>query len=210
MIRAFLRQGLLAMMLAAAAISAVPVSAQMFTQGYKFLKAVKDKDGNEATKLLNAPGSTVVNAQDYTTGQTGLYIATQRRDLTWIKFLTQEGADPNIADKKGVTPLMVAVRQNFPAGAEALIKAGADVDVTDSTGQTPLINAVLAHNYPMMRVLLEGGANPNRYDNSGRSARDYAMLDGKDSVAMQTIEKYAKKSDSGNSDQSSGTYGPPA
>ena len=38
------------------ALLATPAAAQ-FNDGYNFLKAVKDRDGTEATKLLDKPGS---------------------------------------------------------------------------------------------------------------------------------------------------------
>ncbi|MFZ9396650.1 MAG: ankyrin repeat domain-containing protein, partial [Erythrobacter sp.] len=112
------------------AIAATPVAAQMFSEGYEFLKAVKDRDGEAVTEALNDPGSTIVNTRDLTTGETAMHIVTARRDAVWIKFLAQRGANPNIRDKKGVSPLQLAVTLGFAEGVEALIKAGAEVEVT--------------------------------------------------------------------------------
>lgn len=163
---------------------AAPVAAQSFSDGYKFLKAVKDREGQEVTDALNEPGSTVVNTRDITTGETGLHFVVARRDTSWIRFLTQRGANPNIRDKKGITPIQIAVRLNHVEGVEALIKAGADVDVTDSSGETPLIAAVHARNIELIRILLAQKANPDRTDNSGRTARDYAELQPSNGVVM--------------------------
>lgn len=177
--------------LAAAALLYAPaVSAQLYSDGYKFLEAVRDKDGTVVTELLDAPGSTVVNARDLTTGETGLHIAAQRRDLTWIRFLTGRGANPNIRDENGVSPLMIATRLGFSDGVEALIAAGARVDVANDSGATPLIVAVHRSDIPLMRILLEAGADPDRSDNSGRSARGYAELAG--GALSDVIERYAK------------------
>src|SRR3546814_11382423 len=107
----------------------------MFSEGFEFLKAVKDRDGDAVTKALNEPGSTIVNTRDISSGETALHIVTQRRDLVWINFLTQRGANPNIRDKRGVAPLQLAVQLGFVEGVEALIKASADVEVTDKTGR---------------------------------------------------------------------------
>lgn len=178
--------------LGAALLASIPAAAQMYSDGFKFLKAVKDKDGDTVTQLLEAPGSTVVNARDLSTGETGLHIATARRDLTWLQFLLQKSANPNIADKGGVTPLMLASQLGFIEGVEALAKRGARVDVANNTGETPLIAAVHRRDIPMVRVLLEAGANPDRTDNSGRSARDYAQLGGGGSAVLDEIERSAK------------------
>lgn len=172
-------------------LAAVPAAAQMYSDGFKFLKAVKDKDGTVVTELLEAPGSTVVNARDLSTGETGLHIATARRDVTWVQFLLQKGANPNIADKGGVTPLMLACQLGFIEGVEALAKRGARVDVANNAGETPLISAVHRRDVPMVRVLLKAGADPDRTDNSGRSARDYAELAGSGSALLDEIERNA-------------------
>lgn len=156
--------------------TAVPGSAQMFRDGYEFLKAVKDRDGDAVTAALNEPGSTVVNARDLSSGETALHLVTARRDLTWVRFLIQRGANPNIRDKSGTSPLQLAVRLGFLEGVEALIKGGADIDVNDSAGETPLIASVHRRDIPLVRLLLEKGASPDRTDNSGRSARDYVDL----------------------------------
>lgn len=181
-----------AILLGAALVASVPAAAQMYSDGYKFLKAVKDKDGDVVTDLLGEPGSTIINSRDITNGETGLHIAAARRDLTWLQFLMGKGANPNIADKKGVTPLMLATQLGFVEGVQALAKGGARVDVANDAGETPLISAVHRRDIALMRVLLLAGANPDRTDNSGRSARDYATLDGPNSVLTSEIARNAK------------------
>lgn len=158
------------------AVAAVPASAQLFSDGYEFLKAVKDRDGDAVTAALDEPGTTVVNTRDISSGETALHIVTARRDAVWIRFLTGRGANPNIRDKKGVAPLQLAVTLGFVEGVEALVKAGAEVEVTDSSGETPLISAVHRRDTGLVRLLLANGGNPDRADNSGRTARDYAQL----------------------------------
>src|SRR5690606_35965538 len=160
--------------------------------GFKFLKAVKEKDGDTATKMLEQPGTTVVNARDISSGESGLHIAVARRDLTWLNFLLGKRANPNIADKKGVTPLMLATRLGFLEGVEALASRGARIDVANDAGETPLISAVHRRDVALMRILLKAGADPDRTDNSGRSASDYARLDGPGSVLLGEIERDAK------------------
>ncbi|MCP5395995.1 MAG: ankyrin repeat domain-containing protein [Sphingomonadaceae bacterium] len=161
----------------------------MFSDGYEFLKAVKDRNGDEVTDALNQPGTTVINARDITSGETALHIVTARRDVIWIQFLSQKGANPNIADKKGVTPLMLAVSLGFVEGVEALIDAGARTDVANDAGETPLIAAVHRRDVAMVRLLLSKGADAERNDNSGRSARDYATLMGRSSSMLEEIER---------------------
>ena len=192
------RQGWFAntLMSAAAVASALAISAPahaQFSDSYKFLDAVKKQDGQVVTDYLNEPGTTIVNTRDITSGDSALHIVTQRRDVAWIRFLVAKGADPNIQNTKGVTPLALAVGLGFIEGAEALLDAGARVDDASQTGETPLISAVHRRDVALVRALLKAGANPDRADNSGRSARDYAALDGPSNQILSAIESTAKQ-----------------
>jgi ankyrin repeat protein len=157
-------------------VVAGPVAAQFKSDGYAFLEAVKDREGDVATKMLKRPGSVVVNTRDTTTGESALHIVTKSQDSLWIKFLAQNGANPNIRDKKGIAPLQIAATLGCIECVEALLKAGAHVDDQDAAGETALISAVHNRNSGLVRLLLKKGANPDRNDNSGRSAREYAAL----------------------------------
>lgn len=162
-----------------------PAAAQFQSEGYKFLEAVKDRDGDVATEMLSKPGTQIVNARDISSGDTGLHVVVARSDALWIRFLLQKGADPNIRNKKGVSPLQMATSLGFTDGAEALIAGGASVNVSDQTGETPLIAAVHARNAPLVRLLLDKGADPDHNDNSGRSARDYMELQSGNTLLQQ-------------------------
>ncbi|QFT76843.1 Ankyrin repeats (3 copies) [Erythrobacter sp. THAF29] len=171
--------------------AASPAAAQLYSKGYQFLEAVDERDGDTATEMLNDPGAgrTLVNTRDITTGDTGLHIVTKRRDTLWIRFLQQRGADPNIRNKRGETPLQIAVRMGYIEGVEQLIKGGADISVADSQGETPLISAVHQRNHELVGRLLKEGADPDRNDNSGRSARDYMELMRENTLLRLEFEK---------------------
>ena len=183
-----------------------PAAAQTYSDGYLFLKAIQDKDVQKADELLGKPGSTLINSRDLTTGKSGLHIAAERRDVVWLVYLLNRGANPNIADRRGVTPLMRASQLGFYEGLQHLVTAGARVDIANSTGETPLILAVHRRDTAMMRVLLKAGADPDRTDNSGRSARDYAALEGKDSLVMAEITRSDAEGNRGEADGP--VYGP--
>lgn len=162
------------------------------SEGYQFLKAVRDRDGTVVTNTLNQPGTILVNAKDITTGETALHIVAQRRDLSWIRFLTERGANPNIEDNNGVTPLQIAANLGLVEGVEVLIDAGAEIDAANAAGETPLISAVHRRDLAMVRLLLKNGANPDRTDNSGRTARDYArLMNGGDQI-LEEMERADK------------------
>jgi len=201
-LRGVVAGGALALWLALGA----PAQAQTYSDGYKFLEAVEDKDIGEVEKLLGKPGSTLINSRDITNGRTALHIAAARRDIVWLVFLANKGANPNIADNRGVTPLMLASQLGFFEGVQTLITAGARVDEPNQAGETPLITAVHRRDTQMMRVLLQAGADPDRSDNSGRSAREYAALEGANSRTAAEIDRSARDGAGGKDDGE--VYGP--
>lgn len=182
---------------------AAPAAAQ-FSDSYKFLDAVKKKEGEKVTEMLDEGSPNLINTRDLTTGESALHLVTARRDLTWMQFLIAKGANVNVRDARGVTPLVVACNLGFVEGVELLIKSGARVDESNNSGETPLITAVHNRNMPLIRILLAAGADPDRADNSGRSARDYARLGGHTSI-LSTIASDAKPKSKAGQGQS---YGP--
>lgn len=179
------------MAIALAAAVSVPAQAQ-FSDGYKFLEAVRKKEGDKVTEALNEPGTQIINTKNFSTGETALHIVVARRDLTWMQFLIGNGANVNVRDNRGVTPLVAACEIGFIEGVDQLIKSGARVEDANNTGETPLISAVHRRDLALVRMLIKAGANPDRPDNSGRSARDYATLEGKSSAVLGEIERAAK------------------
>ncbi len=165
----------LALMLAFAL--GAPAAAQ-FSDGYNFLKAVRDKDALKAKTFMDKPGSTIVNTRDIDNGETALLIAIKRRDPPWIGFLLQNGADPNLKDGNGDTPIVVAAMTGFSDGVRLMLAGKARVDEANSRGETALIKAVHARDAASAQLLLDAGADPDRTDNlTGMSARDYAARD---------------------------------
>ena len=163
--------------LALALLSPVAAQAQ-FSDSYNFLKAVKDADGQKVTDLIQKPGSTVINSRDVTTGDTALHLVVARRDNTWLTFLLAKGANPNLTDNNGNTPLMDAVQARFEEGARSLLTYNAQVDKANGSGETPLIRAVQLRDVGLVRLLVAQGANPEKRDSiAGMSARDYAERD---------------------------------
>jgi len=170
-----------------------PAAYAQFSDSYNFLKAVKDRKGEEAEKFLSEPGSVIINTRDGSTGETALHIVIQRRDSTWLGYLLQKGANPNLADKKGTTPLMLATQLGYVDGVDWLVRKKAVVDQTNRSGETALILAVQLRNPEAVRALLKAGANPDKTDSrAGYSARDYAKQDGRASAIAAIIESNGK------------------
>jgi ankyrin repeat protein len=181
----------------------IPAQAQ-FSDGYKFLEAVRKKDGDKVESALSTPGATIVNTRDVTSGETALHIVTARRDLTWLTYLAGRGANVNARDGQGRTPLQVATNLGWRDGVDLLLSRKANTEVANDAGETPLISAVHRRDVEMTKLLLQAGSDPDRSDNSGRSARDYATLD-QSSAILAAIKTETKP---GASKANQPVYGP--
>lgn len=161
---------------AALLLTAAPAAAQQFSDSYEFLEAVRKADGGKVNTFLQDKGLRILNTKDRTSGEGALHIIAKRRDLTYLRvFLAQADINPNLQDRDGNTPLLLAIESGWEEGTTRLIAAGANVNLANNGGETPLIRAVLMHNEPIVRTLIEAGANPDKADfGGGMSARDYA------------------------------------
>lgn len=188
-------------MIAAGAIGlalATPSMAQ-FSDSFSFLKAVKDRDGDKAMPFLNKPGAPVLNTRDPNTGETALHIVVRGHDTTWLSFLLSRGANTEIKDRNGMTPILVAAQTGDADSTRLLITAGANVNATDNSGETPLILAVRNRDLVTGRMLVTAGANPDTPDTiAGKSAREYATEDRRSTAMLKLLDeaKPAKASNS--------------
>ena len=173
---------------------AAPAVAQQQSESYKFLTAVREAKGNDVIAILNKPGSTIVNTRDIGNGEGALHIVARRGDETYTRFLLQKGADPNLKDGRGNTPLILAVNGGFANLIPILTAARANVNLGNSAGETPLIRAVQRRDLGMVRTLLLAGADPDQADViAGQSARDYARVDARNQVLSKMLEEAPRR-----------------
>jgi len=164
-----------------------PAQAQ-FSDSYKFLEAVRKKDGDVVTKYVEAAGTTLINTRDRTSGDTALLITIARGDSIWTNYLLGHGARTDIANNSGRFPLMLAVETRFMEAIGLLLAHGANVNQANSSGETALIRAVQLKDLPTVRLLVANGANPDKRDSlAGRSARDYAERDARIPGMMEAL-----------------------
>lgn len=170
--------------------SSTTAAAQSLGARQDYFKAVRESDGATVSRLIDTPGSSVINMRERKNGDTALHLKTRARALNWMIYLLDKGADPNIASFDGDTPLHSAVQLDFVEGAKTLLAYDANVDARTSAGETPLIRAVRLRNPEMVKLLIRNGANPDTPDNAtGRSARDYAAEDPRGRAMLQAIDQ---------------------
>lgn len=169
-----------------------PAAAQYVSDAEPFLTAVKERDGNKATELVNSRPS-LVNTRNVK-GETALNVVIARSDDTWTRFLIGKGANVNLAASNGDTPLITAARVGFTDGIDLLLQLGAKVDATNKMGETALILAVQQRQLDAVKMLLAKGADPDKKDSAaGYSARDYAKRDTRNRAILAAIEAAGQK-----------------
>lgn len=93
-------------------------------------------------------------------------------NATLVELLLNDGADPNITDRDGVTALMRAAgnpRNDNPNPVNILIRKGAEVGTEDNEGRTALMLAFDKGHLQIVWALLNSGANPNVTNRNGQT-----------------------------------------
>ncbi len=121
-------------------------------------------------------------------GATPFWRAAMSSDVEAMRILVAGGADPNLANDSGVTPLMVAAgigwagnfTQNAPdSWMEAIrycLELGADVNAVESRkGFTALHGAASRGDLEMVQYLVERGAKVDVVNKDGNSPADMAF-----------------------------------
>lgn len=84
-----------------------------------------------------------------------IHAAVRAGNVEQVEALLQGGADANVPDNWGRTPLIVALQQGRANVVQALLKRGASVAASDAWGRTPLLVAAQMKNTAAIRLLLE-------------------------------------------------------
>jgi ankyrin repeat protein len=97
-----------------------------------------NKDSVEIADAMIAAGTEVNLSRPFLTSH--LMYAVGKQDVVMIKALLRRGADPNLKNDLGETPLMVATTSSGPSAevVKILLAAGADPRARDNQGRTAL------------------------------------------------------------------------
>ncbi len=150
---------------------------------------VQEGDGNKIINLLLAHDKVMIDHADED-GKTALHLAAYRSNVVAVRKLIEKGANPNIIDKEGQSPLHLAANRERNGNVIMdllLAHSKVKVDDVDGKGQTALHFAAYKSNDNVVKYLIDKGANPNIYDKSGRSPLHVAAQERKGNPIIDLI-----------------------
>lgn len=114
-----------------------------------------------------------------------------------LHSLLLNGSDPDIKNRAGDSPLMIALRQKRGIlGVRTLLAHGADPNTVDAQGTPALVQSVLGHTrfgaggtdpIPVIQMLIKAGADPNASTPHGTTALHHALDTPDDGSILQTL-----------------------
>ena len=142
------------------------------------VEAVKQADVEAVRALLTQhPDVDDVNAAE-ADGTTALHWAVRLDDRNTVDLLIRAGGRVHVANRYGVTPLMLACINGNAAVIEMLLNAGADPNSAYPEGATVLMTAAATGTVDAVTVLLERGADVNaRERGHGQTALMWATAE---------------------------------
>jgi len=104
-----------------------------------------------------------------------IFSAVENGDAAAVKQFIDAGADVDVRDKWGNTPIHYACELGHTDVVRLLLKRGADVNECDEISWTPL-HVACEHGYAnLVRLLLERGAETDTRTKSGSTPLDRAL-----------------------------------
>ncbi|XP_059202722.1 protein TANC1-like [Centropristis striata] len=129
-----------------------------------------------------------MDAHDSLWGETVLSAAAGRGRMEVCVLLVERGAELEIANRRGMAPLLSTSKHGHTQIVELLLKQNADISVTEKQGRTPLMLAASEGHGATVELLLSKGASLTSTDQEGLTALSWACLKGQRAVVQLLAE----------------------
>ena len=143
------------------------IHSQTLTQANRLMTAIKANDLPNALRL--AMNLKDVNHQ-FENNFSLLHAATLSGDADIVKLLLDKGANPDLRDSDGNTPLILAINSRHANVVKLLLGKGANPDIRNNIGATSLIIASCLGELESVKFLLDKNANKDLKDNKDGTA----------------------------------------
>jgi ankyrin repeat protein/L-ascorbate metabolism protein UlaG (beta-lactamase superfamily) len=164
-------------------------STSCLAQADEIHNAARSGDMEKLAELI-AGDPELVNARDEE-DHTALHSAVMGGQLDAVKFLLDNGADPDARNTANQSPLLYAAYMNFVEIVELLIDKGAPFYYWDTRQYTPLHFAARQGSVDVVKLLVEKGAKFDEPGFMGRTPLHFSALNGHTEIAVFLVEKGA-------------------
>lgn len=157
----------------------------------QIILALRRRDYAQADSLLAQARATPdfdINARNIN-GMTIVHMFASPDRIDELRWLRDAGADFNIKDTLGQTPMMLAVLASSPKLVSAMLECGADATIPNERGVTPLLQAVLNHKENgITSLLLDAGIPPDPVSETGTTPLLAAASRGRAQLVERLLE----------------------
>lgn len=104
-------------------------------QIYRLLQCVHEDDKVQIERLVTMGVKDLINLTEPHEGKGVLHLASVANNTDMVEFLIAKGARPDVQDKRGRTPVMLAAELGHDSVVALLAKKRADMKLTDMEGK---------------------------------------------------------------------------
>jgi len=127
--------------------------------------------------------------------ETALMAAVKKNNEKLVDLLVDAGADVNIENKKGVTPLILASWEGNLNILKKLVSGGADVNHADNKGQTSLMDAAEKGHSDIVSGYWALGVDVDAKNAKGETAFELALREGHQEIYLFLEERMSNQKD---------------
>lgn len=169
--------------------SHIPIIPTFKERVYSLFSTIKVKDTNafndmyskiSIPDLRNGKGDTILT-----------YSSLLKRHPVMLSILSK-GADPDLPNMLGHTPLDIAIENMDYKSVKILIDNHANISYADKYNRTYLMLAARKGYLPIVQILVEKGSKVNKLDSYGRTALSIAYRHKKEVIAKYLLSNGAK------------------
>lgn len=104
-------------------------------QIYRLLQCVQDGEKPYIEKLISMGVDDLINLTEPREGYGVLHLVSVANNPDMLEFLAAQGARPDVQDRRGRTPLMLAAELGYDGIVSLLAKKNADMKLVDKDGK---------------------------------------------------------------------------
>jgi len=127
-------------------------------KGFKLLKAAANGKDKKVVLMLTKKGIDI-DVRDTDRNETALHYAAASGFLSTVDYLLLKGAQVNVRNSKGHTPVHKSCYYDYPDIIRTLVSYGGDVNIRDNDGISPLYLALMRNHQSSFVALIECGAS---------------------------------------------------